>query len=83
VTTRDPLENGTTALPVLVIAHHDSHRQMRPRQTPDLLLGTWSLLQNLGRCRRLIWDNEAVDAGPTAGVGEFCGRWQPPASVAI
>lgn len=47
------------------------------RQTPDLLLGTWSLLQDLGRVpRRLIWDNEAGIGRRgrlAAGVGEFCG----------
>ncbi len=79
---RIPLENGTTALlPVLVIVAAHSRfitGQMLPtRQTPDLLLGRWSLLQNLGRVpRRLIWDNEAGIGrrGRLAGgVGEFCG----------
>ena len=47
------------------------------RQTPDLLLGTWSLLEQFGRVpRRLIWDNESgIGRGGrlAAGVGEFCG----------
>ncbi len=79
---RIPLEDGTTALlPVLVIvvAHSRSTtaRMLPTRQTPDLLLGTWSLLQDLGRVpRRLIWDNESGIGRwgrLAAGVGEFCG----------
>jgi transcriptional regulator with XRE-family HTH domain len=62
---RIPLEDGTSALlPVLVIvATHPRFikAMMLPtRQTPDLLLGMWSLISQLGRVpRRLIWDNEA------------------------
>jgi hypothetical protein len=79
---RIPLENGTTALlPVLVIVAAYSRficgRMLPTRQTPDLLLGTWSLLQDLGRVpRRLIWDNESGIGRRgrlAAGVGEFCG----------
>lgn len=79
---RIPLENGATALlPVLVIVAAHSRfttgRMLPARQTPDLLLGTWSLLQDLGRVpRRLIWDNESGIGrrGRLAGgVGEFCG----------
>ena len=79
---RIPLENGTAALlPVLVIVAAHSRfttgRMLPSRQTPDLLLGTWSLLQELGRVpRRLIWDNEAGIGRRgrlAAGVGEFCG----------
>ena len=79
---RIPLEDGTSALlPVLVIVAAHSRfttGQMLPtRQTPDLLLGTWSLLQELGRVpRRLIWDNESGIGRRgrlAAGVGEFCG----------
>jgi hypothetical protein len=33
---------------------------IRTRKTEDLLLGSWELIQRLGRApRRLIWDNEA------------------------
>ena len=79
---RIPLENGSTALlPVLVIVAAHSRficgRMLPTRQTPDLLLGTWSLLQGLGRVpRRLIWDNEAGIGRRgrlAAGVAEFCG----------
>ena len=79
---RIPLEDGTSALlPVLVIVAAHSRftlGEMIPsRQTPDLLLGMWSLLEQLGRVpRRLIWDNETgIGRGKrlSAGVGEFCG----------
>jgi transposase len=79
---RIPLEDGTTALlPVLVIVAAHSRfmlGEMVPsRQSPDLLLGMWSLLEQLGRVpRRLIWDNESgIGRGRrlAAGVGEFCG----------
>ena len=59
-----PLEDGTrTLLPVLVITAAHSRfmvgRMIPTRKTPDLLLGTWELLDQLGRVpRRLIWDNE-------------------------
>ena len=47
------------------------------RQTPDLLLGMWSLIEGFGRVpRRLIWDNEAGIGRRgrlAAGVAEFCG----------
>lgn len=64
---------------VIVAAHSRfiTARMLPTRQTPDLLLGTWSLLQDLGRVpRRLIWDNEAGIGRRgrlAAGVGEFCG----------
>jgi len=79
---RIPLEDGTTALlPVLVMVPACSRfmtGEMLPtRQSPDLLLGMWSLLQGLGRVpRRLIWDNEAGIGRRgrlAAGVAEFCG----------
>jgi hypothetical protein len=60
-----PLEDGTTALlPVLVIVPAHSRfitgRMLPTRNTEDLLLGSWELIQQLGRVpRRLIWDNEA------------------------
>jgi hypothetical protein len=60
-----PLEDGTTRLlPVLVITAAFSRfvtgRMIPTRKTEDLLLGSWELLQQLGRVpRRLIWDNEA------------------------
>ena len=61
---RIPLEDGTSRLlPVLVITAAHSRfmtgRMIPTRKTEDLLLGTWELLQGLGRVpRRLIWDNE-------------------------
>ncbi len=59
-----PLEDGTARLlPVLVITAAHSRfmlgRMIPTRKTEDLLLGSWELLQQLGRVpRRLIWDNE-------------------------
>ena len=59
-----PLEDGTTKLlPVLVIIAAHSRfvtgRMIPTRKTEDLLLGSWELIQQLGRVpRRLIWDNE-------------------------
>ena len=79
---RIPLEDGTTALlPVLVIVPAYSRficGEMVPtRQTPDLLLGSWSLIEGFGRVpRRLIWDNESGIGRRgrlAAGVAEFCG----------
>lgn len=77
-----PLENGTAALlPVLVITAAHSRficAEMVPtRQTPDLLLGMWSLIEVFGRVpRRLLWDNESGIGQRNRlaqGVGEFCG----------
>jgi transposase len=77
-----PLENGTAALlPVLVItAAHSrfiSGEMVPTRQTPDLLLGMWSLIDGFGRVpRRLLWDNESGIGQRNRlahGVGEFCG----------
>lgn len=77
-----PLEDGTaTLLPVMVIAAAHSRftcGEMVPtRQTPDLLLAMWSLIQGFGRVpRRLLWDNEAGIGRRNRlahGVGEFCG----------
>ncbi len=59
-----PLEDGTTKLlPVLVITPAHSRfaigRMIPTRKTEDLLLGSWELIERLGRVpRRLIWDNE-------------------------
>ena len=59
-----PLEDGTSKLlPVLVITAAYSRfvtgRMIPTRKTEDLLLGSWELIQQLGRVpRRLIWDNE-------------------------
>jgi Mu transposase, C-terminal domain len=61
---RIPLEDGTAKLlPVLVITAAHSRfmvaRMIPTRKTEDLLLGSWELIQQLGRVpRRLIWDNE-------------------------
>lgn len=59
-----PLEDGSTKLlPVLVVTAAHSRfmtgRMIPTRKTEDLLLGSWELIQQLGRVpRRLIWDNE-------------------------
>lgn len=77
-----PLENGSSALlPVLVMALAHSRfvlaRMIPTKTTEDLLLGTWRLLQLLGRVpRRLIWDNErGIGRGPhrAEGVPAFMG----------
>lgn len=65
-----PLADGVTrSLPVLVMVSAFSRFTMAimlpSRQTPDLLLGMWQLINQLGRVpRRLMWDNEA-------GIGRF------------
>jgi hypothetical protein len=77
-----PLEDGTAKLlPVLVMTAAHSRfitGQMIPtRKTEDLLLGTWELIQQLGRVpRRLIWDNEpGIGRGHrrAEGVASFMG----------
>jgi transposase len=77
-----PLEDGTTKLlPVLVITAAHSRfvtgRMIPTRKSEDLLLGSWELLQQLGRVpRRLIWDNEpGIGRGQrrAEGVAEFMG----------
>jgi hypothetical protein len=79
---RIPLENGSDALlPVLVVVPAHSRYicgEMVPtRQTPDLLLGMWSLIEGFGRVpRRLLWDNESGIGQRNRlahGVAEFCG----------
>ncbi len=79
---RIPLEDGSTALlPVLVIVAAHSRfitgRMLPTRRTEDLLLGSWELIQRLGRVpRRLIWDNEpGIGRGGrlAAGVAAFTG----------
>jgi hypothetical protein len=79
---RIPLEDGSSALlPVLVIVAAHSRfttgRMLPTRKTQDLLLGSWELIQQLGRVpRRLIWDNEAgIGRGGrlAAGVDSFVG----------
>ena len=79
---RIPLEDGTTALlPVLVMVPAHSRficgRMIPTRQTADLLLGSWSMIEGFGRVpRRLIWDNEpgiGRRGRLAAGVAEFCG----------
>jgi hypothetical protein len=79
-----PLEDGTAALlPVLVVVAAHSRfitgRMLPTRKTEDLLLGSWELIQQLGRVpRRLIWDNEAGIGrrGKLAeGVTAFTGAW--------
>ncbi len=77
-----PLEDGTAKLlPVLVITAAHSRfmtgRMIPTRKTEDLLLGSWELLQQLGRVpRRLIWDNEpGIGRGQrrAEGVEQFMG----------
>jgi hypothetical protein len=79
---RIPLEDGTTKLlPVLVITAAHSRfmvgRMIPTRKTEDLLLGSWELIQQLGRVpRRLIWDNEpGIGRGQrrAEGVATFMG----------
>lgn len=79
---RIPLEDGSAALlPVVVMtAAHSrfiSGEMVPTRQTPDLLLGMWSLIVGFGRVpRRLLWDNESGIGRRNRlaqGVGEFCG----------
>ena len=76
------LEDGTTKLlPVLVITAAHSRfvtgRMIPTRKTEDLLLGSWELIQQLGRVpRRLIWDNEpGIGRGQrrAEGVAAFMG----------
>lgn len=77
-----PLEDGPAKLlPVLVItAAHSRYmvgRMIPTRKTEDLLLGSWELIQQLGRVpRRLIWDNEpGIGRGQrrAEGVASFMG----------
>lgn len=79
---RIPLEDGTTKLlPVLVITPAHSRfalgRMIPTRKTEDLLLGSWELIEQLGRVpRRLLWDNEpGIGRGKrhAAGVDAFMG----------
>ena len=68
-------------LPVLVITAAHSRfmtgRMIPTRKTEDLLLGSWELIQQLGRVpRRLIWDNEpGIGRGQrrAEGVAAFMG----------
>jgi hypothetical protein len=84
---RIPLEDGSRMLlPVLVIVAAHSRfitgRMLPTRRTEDLLLGSWELIQQLGRVpRRLIWDNEPgigrggrLAAGVTAFTGTLATR---------
>lgn len=72
------LEDGSrTLLPVLVMTAAHSRfmlgRMIPSGKSPDLLLGSWELLSQLGRVpRRLIWDNEP-------GIGR--GKLTEPAAV--
>jgi DNA-binding CsgD family transcriptional regulator len=77
-----PLEDGSTKLlPVLVMTAAHSRfmtgRMIPTRKTEDLLLGSWELIQTLGRVpRRLIWDNEpGIGRGQrrAEGVASFMG----------
>jgi hypothetical protein len=79
---RIPLEDGAMKLlPVLVITAAYSRfvtaRMIPTRKTEDLLLGSWELIQGLGRVpRRLIWDNEpGIGRGlrRAEGVASFMG----------
>lgn len=77
-----PLADCTARLlPVLVMTATHSRfmtaRMIPTRTTQDLLLGSWELIQQLGRVpRRLIWDNEAgIGRGHrrAEGVASFMG----------
>lgn len=77
-----PLEDGKAKLlPVLVVTPAHSRfttgRMIPTRKTEDLLLGSWELIEHLGRVpRRLIWDNEpGIGRGQrhAAGVDAFMG----------
>jgi len=78
--TKIPLEDGTASvLPVLVIVPAHSRwtcgRMIPSRSTPDLLAGSWVLIERFGRVpRRLIWDRESGIGRRrlAAGVAEFC-----------
>jgi transposase len=75
------LEDGSrTLLPVLVMTCAHSRfmlgKMIPTRKTPDLLMGSWELLRQLGRVpRRLIWDNEpGIGRGKvTEPAAEFAG----------
>jgi hypothetical protein len=65
---------------LVIIAAHSrfiTGRMIPTRKTKDLLLGSWELIQQLGRVpRRLIWDNEpGIGRGNrlAAGVSAFVG----------
>ena len=71
-----PLEDGSAKLlPVLVITPAHSRfvtaKMIPTRKTEDLLLGSWELIEQLGRVpRRLIWDNETgIGRGKRHAVG--------------
>lgn len=77
-----PLEDGTAVLlPVLVhtaaYSRFMAGEMIPTRQTQDLLLGSWSLIESFGRVpRRLLWDNEPGIGRRNRlahGVSEFCG----------
>ena len=77
-----PLEDGTAVLlPVLVhtaaYSRFMAGEMIPTRQTQDLLLGSWSLIESFGRVpRRLLWDNESGIGRRNRlahGVSEFCG----------
>jgi hypothetical protein len=79
---RIPVEDGSSrllAVLVIVAAHSRfiTGRMLPTRKTEDLLLGSWELIQHLGRVpRRLIWDNESgIGRGGrlAAGVAAFTG----------
>jgi hypothetical protein len=85
-----PLEDGTARLlPVLVITAAHSRfmtgRMIPTRKTEDLLLGSWELIQQLGRVpRRLIWDNEpGIGRGHrrAEAVATFMGNPRDPAGA--
>jgi hypothetical protein len=56
-------------------------RMIPTRKTEDLLLGSWELIEQLGRVpRRLIWDNETgIGRGKrhATGVDAFIGTVKP------
>ena len=76
---RAPLPSGPPAVLVITAAHSRfvTARMIPTRKTEDLLLGSWELIQQLGRVpRRLIWDNEpGIGRGQrrAEGVASFMG----------
>ena len=63
----------------LITAAHSrfmTGRMIPTRKTEDLLLGSWELIQQLGRVpRRLIWDNEPASAVGNAAPRAWLRSW--------
>ncbi|HLS01650.1 MAG TPA: hypothetical protein VK054_06665, partial [Beutenbergiaceae bacterium] len=75
-----PFPNLSTAIKNALFQYRQARftlgRMLPTRKAPDLLLGTWALLSQLGRVpRRLVWDNEPGIGGgkATEPVAVFAG----------